>query len=58
MLLTLIEDEKRRITDAHFFSILDAIGELSNDPAIGLKMGCQFQAAALPPLHAGGLLRT
>jgi AraC-like DNA-binding protein len=49
MSLTHIEDEKRRITDAHFFSIWDAIGELSNDPAIGLKMGCQFHADALPP---------
>jgi hypothetical protein len=47
--LTLIEDEKRCITDAQFFSVWDAIGELSNDPAIGLKMGCQFHAAALPP---------
>jgi AraC-like DNA-binding protein len=47
--LTFIEDEKSRISDAHFFSIWDAIGELSNDPAIGLKMGCLFHAAALPP---------
>lgn len=47
--LTFVEDEKSRIADTHFFSIWDAIGELSNDPAIGLKMGCQFHAAALPP---------
>ncbi|MFY9855121.1 MAG: AraC family transcriptional regulator ligand-binding domain-containing protein [Terracidiphilus sp.] len=47
--LTFIEDDKSRISDAHFFSIWDAIGELSNDPAIGLKMGCLFHAAALPP---------
>ncbi len=47
--LTLIENENNRITESHFFAIWDAIGELSNDPAIGLKMGCQFHAAALPP---------
>jgi hypothetical protein len=44
-----MEDYRNRVTQAQFFSIWDAVGELSNDPAPGLKMGSQFQPAALPP---------
>lgn len=46
--LTLLEDESR-MTKSQFFSMWKSIGALSKDPALGLKLGDQFQPATLPP---------
>jgi hypothetical protein len=42
-------DDEKLVTTAQWFSIGRAIGDLSNDPGIGLKLGSQLQPAARPP---------
>jgi AraC-like DNA-binding protein len=46
--LTLLDGESQ-MTRSQFFSMWESIGALSNDPALGLKLGDQFQPATLPP---------
>lgn len=36
------------LTTAQFFAIWRAVGDLSNDPGVGLKMGSQWDIGALP----------
>lgn len=47
--LILCTDEQSALTVPQFISIWRALGELSQDPALGLKFGSQLPAAALPP---------
>lgn len=46
--LTLL-NENSRMTKKQFFAMWESIGALSKDPALGLKLGDQFQPATLPP---------
>jgi AraC-like DNA-binding protein len=46
--LTLCGGEADVLTTAQFFAIWRAVGDLSNDPGVGLKMGSQADTSALP----------
>lgn len=47
--LTLCTDEDSQLTPEQCMSIWRAVGELSEDPGLGLKVGSQIPPAALPP---------
>jgi AraC-like DNA-binding protein len=47
--LTLCTDENSQLTPEQFMSIWRALGELSQDPGLGLKFGSQLPPTAMPP---------
>jgi AraC-like DNA-binding protein len=44
-----LSTEDHLVTTAQFFAIWRAVGDLSDDPGVGLKMGSQLVMGALPP---------
>jgi AraC-like DNA-binding protein len=47
--MTLYDGEKNFVTTAQFFALWRAVGELSHDPAAGLKIATQIDTGVLPP---------
>jgi len=47
--VTLYDGEKNIVTTAQFFALWRAVGELSPDPAAGLKIATQIDIGVLPP---------
>lgn len=48
--LTLTEADKNLVSTGQFFALWRAVGELSGDPAVGLKLGSQLDAESYHPL--------
>jgi hypothetical protein len=47
--VTLYDGEKNFVTTAQFFALWKAVGELSSDPAAGIKIATQIDIGVLPP---------
>src|SRR5262245_62528229 len=47
--MTLYDGEKNFVTTAQFFALWKAVGELSSDPAAGIKIATQIDTGVLPP---------
>jgi hypothetical protein len=47
--VTVYDGKKNLVTTAQFFALWRAVGELSSDPAAGLKIATQIDAGDRPP---------